>query len=453
MVRRRSSTVIALAVLLGAGMAVLSVDPPPPGQSAPARAAVEMLTVLAAVLAACVILGRARAGGRGRDLALACGVALFAVVEGGCSLLPTIASRESGAALLAAMAIARLLVAVVLVVAALGPAPLTDDAGRRTAYAMGAGLVAVTAALVLLAIPGMDPPSRAAASRPAWETATQLAAVLAAVLAAAAFTRRSTRSDGSELDAWVAVAAVLLGGAQLAAVGAPVATPGQLTTADLLRSAAAIALLAGALRQLGTYPSAVVRRAVAQERRRIARDLHDGLAQELAYIAAHAPRMAARSGDPLAAGLAEAAAFALDHSRLVIAGLAHEPGEPLGPALAHAAERIASRAGRVVRADLQAGVDVEPAVRGDLLRIVMEATTNAVRHSGASEVSLSLTGGEAVVLRIADDGVGFGVDDVPSPSYSGFGLRSMQERAERAGGRLRVRSRPGGGTEVEVRIA
>jgi signal transduction histidine kinase len=163
--------------------------------------------------------------------------------------------------------------------------------------------------------------------------------------------------------------------------------------------------------------------------------------------------MAARSGDPVAAGLAEAAAFALDQSRLVIAALAHEPGEPLGPALAHAAERIATRAGRVVRTDLQAGVDVEPAIRGDLLRIVMEATTNAVRHSGASEVSLSLTGGEAVVLRIADDGVGFTPEELAPPSNSGFGLRSMHERAERAGGRLWVQSQPGGGTVVEVRIA
>jgi signal transduction histidine kinase len=395
--------VIALVVLLGAAAAVVWIDPPPLGASAPARAAVEMLTVLVAAFAACLILGRARAGGRGRDLALASGVALFAIVEGGWSLLPAIASHESGGALLGAEAIARLLVAVVLVVAVLAPAPLVDHAGRRSGYAIGAGLL--------------------------------------------------TRNGGGELSAWIAAAVVLLGGAQLAAALGPVAAPDHVTTSVLLRSAAAIVLLAGALRQLGTYPSAIVRRAIAQERRRIARDLHDGLAQELAYIAAHAPRMAARSGDPVDAQLAEAAAFALDQSRLVIAALAHEPGEPLGPALARAAERIASRAGRVVRADLQAGVDVEPGVRGDLLRIVMEATTNAVRHSGASEVSLSLTGGEAVVLRIADDGVGFGVDDVAPRSYSGFGLTSMQERAERAGGRLRVRSRPGGGTEVEVRIA
>jgi signal transduction histidine kinase len=382
--------VMALAVLLGAAVAVIPIDPPLPGQSAPARAAVETLTVLVAALAACLLCGRARASSHGRDSALAGGVALFAVVEADCSLLPAIATHEPGGALLAAAAIGHAVAVALLAVAVLAPSRLLNRTGRN---------------------------------------------------------------GGGELDAWIAAAVVLLGGAQLAAAAGPVVAPDHLATADLLRSAAAIALLAGALRQLGTYPSAIMRRAVAQERRRIAQDLHDGLAQELAYIAANAPRMATRSGDPVAAGLAEAAAFALDQSRLVIAALAQEPGEPLGPALAHAAERIATRAGRVVRADLQAGVDVEPAVRGDLLRIVMEATTNAVRHSGASEVSLSLTGGETVVVRIADDGVGFTPEEVAPRSHSGLGLKGMQERAERAGGQLRVRSRPGDGTVVEVRIA
>jgi signal transduction histidine kinase len=107
----------------------------------------------------------------------------------------------------------------------------------------------------------------------------------------------------------------------------------------------------------------------------------------------------------------------------------------------------------VSRVDLQADVEVEQAVRSDLLRIVTEATTNAVRHSGASEVSLSLTGGEPLVLRIADDGAGFQPDAAGRELYSGYGLTSMRERAERAGGLLRVRSDPGQGTVVEVSIA
>jgi signal transduction histidine kinase len=163
--------------------------------------------------------------------------------------------------------------------------------------------------------------------------------------------------------------------------------------------------------------------------------------------------MAALSDDPAVARLAEAAACALDESRLAIASLSHEPTESLGPALARTAERIASRAGGVVRVDMQEGVEVELAVRSHLLRIVREATTNALCHGGASEIRLSLTAGKALVLQIADDGVGFHPDGRPDGLYSGFGLTSMRERAERAGGRLSVRPGPGGGTVIEVSLA
>jgi signal transduction histidine kinase len=456
MVRGKQPMVLVLVVALGgAAVAAIMLDSPSPGQNAPARAAVEVLTVLVAALAAWLLYGRARAGGRGRDLTVAWGVGLFAVVEATSSLLPAIVSQEVDGALLRADAIARLIIAVVLAVAALAPAHLVDRAGRRTAYAMVTGLLGVPLALLMIVAlyPVNASAALAAATPSTGVAATHLAAMLVTVVAAAAFAWRAVR-DGTELDAWIAGAVVLLGGAHLAAGVSPVLTPEWITTGDLLRCAAALMLLAGAVGQLGTYLSPAARRAVAQERRRIARDLHDGLAQELAYIAAYAPRMAARSDDPAAARLAEAAACALDESRLAIASLTHERWEPLGPALARAAERIASRAGGVVRADLQEGVEVEHAVRADLVRIVMEATTNAVRHSGASEVSLSLTGGEeAVVLQISDDGVGFHPDGGGRRAHAGFGLTSMQERAERAGGRLRVDSGPGGGTVVEVRIA
>jgi signal transduction histidine kinase len=450
---RGQSRIVALVLLGGAAAAAIMVQHPAASQNAPAAAAVQTTTVLVAALAACLLYGRARAGGRGRDLALAWGVGLFATVQAVLSLLPTVVSQQADGVLLGADAVARLLIAVVLAVAALAPARLIDRAGRRMAYALGAGLLAIlTALIVLVALHRVSASEAlAAVNPPAGQAATYLAAVFVAIVAGAAFAVRAVR-EGGELAAWLAVAVLLLAGGQLEAALNPVLTPQSMTTGDLLGCAAALMLLAGALRQRGAYPSAAARRAVAAERRRIARDLHDGLAQELAYIAAHTPRLAAASDDPAATRLAEAAASALDESRLAIASLAHEPEEPLGPALARAAEQIASRAGGVVRVDLQDGVEVEPAVRSDLLRIVREATTNAVRHGGASEVLVSLTGGETVVLRIADDGVGF-QQDGGDGSYSGFGLTSMRERAERAGGRLRVRSDPGCGTVIEVRIA
>lgn len=451
---RDQSRIFGLVLLVGAALAAITLQLPSVNQNAPAGAAVQTTTVLVVALATCLLYGAARAGGRGRDLALALGVGLFAIVQATLSLLPAIVSQQADGPLLGADAVARLLIGLVLVVAALAPAGLIDRAGRRTAYALGAGLLAIlTALIVIVALHRVSASEAlAAANPPTGAAATYLAAVLAAIVAGAAFAVRAAR-DGAELAAWLAAAVLLLAGAHLEAALNPVLTPQWLTTSDLLGCAAALMLLAGALRQRATYLSAAARRAVVQERRRIARDLHDGLAQELAFIAAHAPRLAAESEDPAASRLAEAAASALDESRLAIASLAHEPEEPLGRALARAAERIASRAGGVVRVDLQDGVEVEPAVRSDLLRIVREATTNAVRHGGASEVLVSLTGGETVVLRIADDGVGFQADDGGEGPYSGFGLTSMRERAERAGGRLRVRSDPGCGTVIEVRIA
>ena len=443
--------IVGLMALLGGAAAVaITVHLPPASESTPALAAIEATTVLVAALAACVLYGRARAGGRGRDLVMAWGVGLFAVVEGSFALFPAVVSRELDGDLLRADSLARLLIAVVFAAAALVPAHLIDRAGRRTAHAMGIGLLAIP--LAMLVVDALNSVNPSAATPTTDQAAMYLCAALLAVVAGIAFAARATR-DRSELQAWVAGGLVLLGDAYLGVAVNPIRASEWLTTGDLLRAAAAFMLLAGALRQLGTYPSASARRAVAQERRRIARDLHDGLAQELAYIAAHAPRMVAGSDDPAAGKLAEAAACALDESRLAIASLAHGPRESLGSELARTAERIAARAGRVVRVDLEEGVEVEPAVRSDLLRIVSEATTNAVRHSGASEVWLSLTGGEAVVLKIADDGVGFQPDGGDSGLYSGFGLTSMRERAERAGGRLRVSSDPGCGTVIEVRIA
>jgi signal transduction histidine kinase len=444
-----------MMLLGGTAVAATTISLPWASPSAPARVAAEMTTVFVAALTACLLCARARADGRGRELTLAWGIGLFAVGQGAFSLLPAIVSHELDGALLVADAIAGVLIVGVLAAAALAPAHLIDRAGRRTAYAMGAALLAICPALLAIATlqPINFPAVLAATNPPAGLAATHLAAVLLAAVAGGAFVWRSVR-DGSELHAWIAAGVVLLGAAHVYAAANPVLAPQWIATGDLLRCAAALTLLTGALRQLQTYLSAASRHAIAQERRRIARDLHDGLAQELAYLAAHVPRLAAASDDPAAARIADAAACALDESRLAIASLApNDAQEPLGPALARAAERIASRAGGVVRVDLQEGVEVEPAVRSDLLRIVREATTNALCHGGASEVLVSLTGGEAVVLRIADDGVGFAPDGGSEGPYSGFGLTSMKERAERAGGRLRVRSDPGRGTIVEVRIA
>ena len=84
-----------------------------------------------------------------------------------------------------------------------------------------------------------------------------------------------------------------------------------------------------------------------------------------------------------------------------------------------------------------------------LLKIGQEAIANAVRHSNASNIRLNVHyGGDAVTLRVADDGCG-----LPSPDYKAgdhWGLRTMEERAQQIGGEFHLVSAPGGGTEVQV---
>jgi signal transduction histidine kinase len=446
----RTGAIVALAVpLAGAVVAAVTLDVPWALHGAAASSAVETAAVLVGLLAAYLLFDRAEAGGRGRELVLAWGVGLMAVVEGALSLLPNVVSLDLGVALVRVDAIARLLIAVVLAVAALAPAHVLDRAGRRTAGAMGLSLLGLP--LVLVAIAAGNAAGASAAADPLWREPAYLVAALLVLVAGAAFAARAVR-DGAELSTWIAGALVLFAGANLDAALERGVSPDWITTCDVLRYGAAALVLGGALRQLGSHPSRAVRRAVSQERRRIARDLHDGLAQELAFIVAQAPRMAGSADDPASVRLAEAAASALEESRLAIGLLGDDSEESLGRALRRTGERLARRTGGVVRIDIQESVAVDPAAHSDLLRIAREAATNAFRHGNATQVSISLTRGDAVVLRIADDGVGFVPEDVTSGLFSGFGLTSMRERAERAGGQLRVRSQPGRGTVIEVRI-
>jgi signal transduction histidine kinase len=82
-----------------------------------------------------------------------------------------------------------------------------------------------------------------------------------------------------------------------------------------------------------------------------------------------------------------------------------------------------------------------------LFRVAQEALRNAIKHSGATAVSVHLKGTpERLVLTIADDGRGFDVE----AASGGLGLISMEERVEQVGGTLRIRSEPGVGTHLEV---
>ena len=191
-------------------------------------------------------------------------------------------------------------------------------------------------------------------------------------------------------------------------------------------------------------------KAIYDERLRIARDLHDGLAQELAYIQMEARRMAADDPGGRAARIAVAAERALTESRCAIDALRSGAEESFTVELSELAEELATREGARVNLHVDPNLEVEGADREALLRIMREAISNGVRHGRATEVDLELTGGDAIRMAVRDNGAGF----VPGgPRRPGsFGLASMQARAHSVGGDLTVQSAPGKGTVVEVTL-
>jgi signal transduction histidine kinase len=188
--------------------------------------------------------------------------------------------------------------------------------------------------------------------------------------------------------------------------------------------------------------------AAASERRRIARELHDGLAHELAFITSKTRRWAHNgSSHGINGEIARAADRALDEARRAITILSSEQPELLSRSIEQTAEDLGARLRLAVRVEIAEEIDVAPDVAENLLRIVREAITNTARHSGAQQVTVRLWKDTALHLVIADEGNGFGPG---RPASKGFGLMSMEERAVTIGGRFAVRSAPSFGTEIEV---
>lgn len=177
----------------------------------------------------------------------------------------------------------------------------------------------------------------------------------------------------------------------------------------------------------------------------MARDLHDGFAQELAFISTQSRRL---KDDPVGERVAHAAERALDESRSAIRALTRRTEDPFDSEVAEVAEQLAARAGARLRLDLQPSVMLPAEPREQLLRILREAVMNGLRHGKATQIAVELAMDGGVRLAVRDNGGGF--DARGQGRTGGFGLTSMRERAADLGGTLEVFSQPGEGTVVEV---
>ena len=149
--------------------------------------------------------------------------------------------------------------------------------------------------------------------------------------------------------------------------------------------------------------------ATADERRRIARELHDGLAHELAFIASktRGSRAGLTKSELNVRELAGAADRALDEARRAITVLSAARPQTLEDAIAQTAEDLASRLGMAVDLQLTSEIEVPGEVTENVLRIVREAITNAAMHGGSAHLWVRLEQADRVRLVIEDDGCGF----------------------------------------------
>lgn len=226
---------------------------------------------------------------------------------------------------------------------------------------------------------------------------------------------------------------------------------------SILGAFAAVSIANARLAEEGRYAM------LAGERERIAREMHDGISQSLFSVSlgmelarkqlVKDPVQAMRTLDDLEDQLASSAA----EIRRLIYDLRPMKLQELG--LVGSVQtwvREATRGTKVRgRTEVTGAIcHLSPSQEACLYRVAKEAVSNAVRHSGGGRVSVNIEYAEGlVILTITDDGNGFAAGETsPRLEGTGAGLRNMTERMTAEGGRLHVRSSPGGGTVVHAEL-
>lgn len=306
------------------------------------------------------------------------------------------------------------------------------------------GIAATAPLLPASAVPDLDPrgPVLRTAGSGAVVAALGLLGCALHAAAAVGFHRRGR----DLLSPALAAASALLAFALLNYAFVPTLYPQWVYAGDVLRLAAYGVLLLGAAAEIRRCWADRARVAVQEERRRVARTLHDGVAQEVTLLATQM-RLWAEGRPTLEPRLlAGAAERALDESRAAIHALSADLDEPLDRALLRMADDVEGRLGVQILTDVRAVPTLPRSMRDAVLRAAREAVVNAARHSGCDHVEVTLRGDRDVRLTVVDEGAGF----EPGVATHGFGLEAVRGRLQAVGGRLAVVSGPGRGTRVEV---
>jgi signal transduction histidine kinase len=315
-------------------------------------------------------------------------------------------------------------------------------------FAAGLGVLIIWAAMRSSAswLPAID--TRSTSTAPPLLTGWLAAQALLNLLALVGFGLRF-RGKREDLDRWLAYGATLMLFASLHYLFTPPLGSEYVSQGDFLRVIAYGVLLVGAWRAIR---HAEFGRAVAEERARVAREIHDGLAQYLFAVATHATMLENADESTRAetiTNLKQAATAAQQEARFAVLALSSASGNaPFDAALRRYIDFLTADGELAVELDIDPAVRLAPDEQIEVFRIVQEGLGNVRKHANARHAEVIIGErefGERVVT-IRDDGEGFDGET----TAAGQGLKNIRKRAETIEGGFTLRSRPGFGTALEV---
>lgn len=289
-------------------------------------------------------------------------------------------------------------------------------------------------------------------------------------LGSAALSYQVFRRDRRRVDAYLAVGLIIAAFSQVHAAIHPGSYTSLVTSGDLLRVAFyAILLVAVAAEarqdvrdlhaanaELVLLRDAAAAQATAAERARLAREIHDGMSQQLWLARLKQGRLLQEGGlsveaTVLAADVTASIESALDEAKQAILALRPAEGSSFVEVMERYVDEFSDRFGIPAQSRIDAVVErLGPRAQAELLRIAQEALANARKHADATKVIVQAEPTtDGLRLTVTDNGRGF----EPGPSgLKGYGLRSMRERAELIGATLAIESQPHDGARVVVDV-
>jgi signal transduction histidine kinase len=410
------------------------------------RLVIDTAVVLVATIVAILAGVRFLVEGRLLDLLLAAGFCIAGIGTFAFSVAPALGGSTQGTPEAWAAIGSRAVAATLIALAPLVPAPRI--VARKRALVTGIAMLLIALCAIWLPLRSLNAGGYLVSpgdGRSFELTVAYSVLALLALVAVIGFAIRYRRR-GEDLDSWLALGATLTLFAELHYVLTPRLSSDFISQGDFLRLLSYGLLLVGVWRAISF---AEFGRAVAEERARVAREIHDGLAQYLFAVSTHASMLEAGAPlDKTLPKLKEAAAAAQQEARFAVLALSSASGTaPFDAALRRYIEFLTADGSFEVDIEIDPAILLAPDEQIEVFRIVQEGLANVRKHAGAhhAEVWIGQRLGRRVV-SVRDDGIGFDGEE----AAAGQGLKNMRIRAATIEGGFALRSWPGRGTAVEV---